>query len=98
VVFGTHDKAFASMFLGPRPDDSWSAKGSINGINYILIDNEERFKKEDIGGTIYELSGEPFEQDLEKGMKTEWLTKSSVIPSNKKHYDSTLDAMIENGV
>lgn len=98
VVFGTADRAFASMFLGPRPDDSWSSKGSLNGVYYILIGDEKRYRREDKGGVIYEMPGEAFEHDPSRGMETEWVAKKSITPKNKQQYPFALDAMIENGV
>lgn len=98
VIFGTADKEFASMFLGPRPDDSWSSKGSLGEAYYILIGDEERYRREDKGGVIYELPGEVFEHDSTRGMKTEWVAKKSIAPLKKQQYSSALDAMIESGV
>lgn len=98
VIFGTVDKEFASMFLGPRPDDSWSAKGRLKGVYYIIIGNEERYRREDKGGVIYELSGEEFDYNKNLGIKTEWVTKKPVTPLSKQQYSSALNAMIESGV
>lgn len=98
LVFGAEHKEFASMFLGPRPDDTWSSKGCLNGLYYILIGDEDRYRREDKGGIIYELPGETFEFNPKVGMKTEWVSTKSVIPLNKQIYSSALEAMIENGV
>jgi hypothetical protein len=98
VVFAAESKAFASTFLGPRFDDRLSSRGSYNGVYYILIADEEKYRQEDGGGVIYELPGDKFEHDANKGMKTEWLTKEPVVPIGQQRYDSAVVAMIENGV
>ena len=97
MTFATPDKAFASMFLGPRPDDSWSAKGSFEKTYYILIADEERYRKNDTGGIIYKVSSEKFEKPI-KGMKTEWVAKESVEPISSENFDSAFNTMIDNGV
>ncbi len=50
VVFGTPDAAFATMFMSPRPDDSWTERGRYNGVYYFACDDESRFLKGDNGG------------------------------------------------
>ena len=98
MVFATPDKAFATMFLGPRPDDSWSAKGNCNGVYYILISDEERYREEDKGGIIYGFPNEGFIQTQNKGMKAEWASAKAVTPTATEKYSSALQAMLESGV
>lgn len=98
VVFGTPSLAFSCMFLSPRPNDSWSCKGSFNSTYYMVISDEQRFREGDKGGIIYELPSDTFYQDLTKGMRSEWISKEDVPVRKEFDYPSTLDAMIENGV
>ncbi len=99
VVFATPDIAFASMFLSPRSDDSWSDKGKYNDVYYIVCGDEKRFKKEDKGGFIYVFPGGSFKCDEEIGMgMSEWISVDSVTPIEKKYFPSGLVAMMENGV
>lgn len=99
LLFATPDKAFATMFLGPRADDSWSDKGKFNDVYYIVVADEEKFRKEDNGGTIFSFPSDSFACDENKGMGfAEWTTKASIKPTESENYESTLDAMIENGV
>ncbi len=98
VVFATSDKAFATMFLGPRADDSWSTKGSFGKTYYTLITDEERYHKEDKGGVIYSLPGKQFYQNLDIGMKTEYVSKEEIEPIKEEDYASALEAMILNEV
>jgi len=98
VVFATPDLALATTFL-VRADDAWSQKGKINGITYIAIRGEKKFRQRDKGGSIYRLSSNSFDFDPHKGMgKDEWVSKNSVKPLEKTDVDSALEAMITNGV
>lgn len=96
-VFATPDKAFASMFLGSRPDDSWSAKGKLGEVYYILIADEDKYRANDKGGVIYKVSSEKFIRP-EKGMRTEWIANDPIAPISKEECPSAFNAMIENGV
>ncbi|MEK7462833.1 MAG: hypothetical protein AAB621_00495 [Patescibacteria group bacterium] len=99
LVFGTPDKAFASMFLSPRTDESWSTKGRLNNVYYIVIDDEKRFRESDKGGVICQFSNNKFTCDKTKGMKDlEWTSKEEVKPSNITEHKSSLDTMMDNGV
>lgn len=99
VVFGTPDAAFATMFMSPRPDDSWTERGRYNGVYYFACDDESRFLKGDNGGFIFALSPDNFDCDEKKSMgRCEWIARESVEPIGKRSYPSTLEAMIENGV
>lgn len=99
VLFATPHKAFATMYLGPRPDDTWSNKGRFNDVYYIVIEDEERFRKEDNGGTIFTFSSDTFTCDKNKGMGfSEWISKEQVIPIASEHFDSALNTMIDNEV
>ena len=98
LVYATSDRAHASIFMSPRKDDSWTRIGNINGINYIVISDEQRFKDGDVGGSIYVLPSETFFQTPGIGMKTEWTSKDSVCAREEISYVSTITAMVENGV
>lgn len=98
VVFASEEMAMAAMFLGPRPDDQWSLRGCFDNTYYILIADEERFRREDRGGHIYELSRDDFEQDLSRGLETEWVCRRSVRPSACHSYNSALEAMLMHQV
>jgi len=64
-----------------------------------VIGDEKRFKTEDRGGYVYELPGDEFECDVERGVdKCEWVAKGQVNPTNKIYFPYALNAMIESGV
>lgn len=98
VVFATQDKAFAVLFMSPRMDDSWTKKGSFNGVYYIVISDEKRFRDQDKGGSVYVVSSEEFHQNLQIGMSTEWVSKNNIPVVGEIKYTSTFDAMRENKV
>ncbi len=101
VIFATPDKGYASCFLVDT-NDSWTQIGrwgSENATWNMIISDEERFKKLDVGGAIYELPVDPFHCDINKGTgKSEWVSKISVKPIKKETYESGLKAMLKNGV
>lgn len=96
LLFATPDIACATMFL-TRIYDKDSRKGFSNGIYYFVIADKDKFIELDKGGTIYELPNANFTLDPTKWNK-EWATKEKVKPTNAIHFDSSLRAMIENGV
>ncbi len=99
LVFGTPDKAFAIMYLSPRPNDSWSMKLKPDDEWHFIIGDKERFVNGDNGGSIYTMSSKEFECDEGKGMgKTEWHSQKSIPLTREEDYPSTLQALIENGV
>ncbi len=100
VIFATPDKAFASMFLVPEADDSWSIKGRFGNVYYMVIADRERYKKFDKGGSIYEIEDlDDFYCDKNKGMgDCEWVSKKIVKSSKEQRYSSAIEAMIKNGV
>ncbi len=66
---------------------------------YIVISDEERFKKLDKGGVIYSLPNKTFENDPEKGLRElEWTSAEPVTPTNKEFVRSALEDMVKNGV
>jgi hypothetical protein len=98
VVFATPSLPYVTMFL-VNSDDSWTTKGRFNKTFYTVISDKNRFLKTDKGGTIYTLPNDAFYCDLKRGMgKLEWVSKKPVKPIGKKHYESGLEAMIDNGV
>ncbi len=98
VVFATSSKPYASMFL-VRGHDDWTHKGRFNGVYYTVINDRERFKNLDKGGSIYFLPSDTFSYDESKGMGSiEWTSKVKVTPVKREGYRSGLNAMIDNGV
>jgi len=97
-VFGTPSRAMASIFL-VESDDSWVESGAMDGIPYIVISDEERFRSLDNGGVIYSLPNDTFENDTEKGLRElEWTSKKPVVPSEKEFVPSALEDMVRQGV
>lgn len=98
VVFAAPDIGLAAEFIVPT-DDTWTSKGLINGIPYVIINGEKRFKDMDRGGAIYKLPSDSFFYDPKLGMgKHEWISKESVLPLSSTKYKSGLEAMIDNRV
>jgi hypothetical protein len=97
-VFATPSRAMAGTFL-VEWDDSWVASGSADGVPYILISDEQRFRTSDKGGVVYSLPSDTFENDPEKGLRElEWTSGKSVIPFEKEFVPSAIDDMVKNGV
>jgi len=97
-VFGTPSRAMASIFL-VESDDSWVESGAMDGVPYIVISDEERYKNLDTGGVIYSLPNDTFENDPEKGLRElEWTSSEPVVPSEKEFVSSALEDMVEQGV
>lgn len=101
VIFATPDKGYASCFL-VGTNDSWTQIGRWGGEDTawnMIISDEKRFKKLDVGGAIYELPADSFYCDLNKGTgKSEWVSKISVKPIKKETCESGLKEMLKNGV
>jgi len=98
VVFGTPDKAFASMFL-VESDDTWTQKSRFSNVYITIINSKRKYQKMDKGGAIYTLSSNSFECDLKKGIgKKEWFSKVPIKPISKEVYSSGLEAMLDNEV
>ncbi len=97
-VFATPSRAMAGIFLVDC-DDSWVQSGSMDGVPYIIISDEERYKSLDTGGVIYSLPNDTFENDPEKGLRElEWTSGESVTPIDRENVPSALEDMIKNGV
>lgn len=96
ALFGTPDIAGATMFLTRVYDDT-SKKGYADGFYYFVISDKEKFTELDKGGTVYVLPGAKFTTS-EKLWGREWIAEENVKPMHKIHFDSSLRAMIENGV
>ena len=96
LLFASPDIAGATLFL-TRIFDNESRKGYEDGIYYFVISDKDKFMALDKGGTIYILPDANFTSDPEQWSR-EWATKNSVEPSSKIHFDSSLRAMVENGV
>lgn len=98
VIFATPDKAYAAQFLVPG-DDRNSIRGYYSDIPTIVIcSSRENFEKNDSGGIVYELPSDTFDFDPKQRMgKREWTSRVPVKPTGKTTYESTVDALIENG-
>lgn len=100
LVFASTDKQFLTCFL-TRIDDSWGQIGRYDSNGQIIytfcISDKERFMKLDIGGAIYKVSSDDFNLNITQKFE-EWTTKKSVEVLDKKIYDSSLEAMMENDV
>lgn len=100
VIFSTPDKALASAFLVEGHGDHWMKIGFYGDIPVVVIKSgREEFIKKDKGGNMYAVPSDTFDFDPNKGMgEREWVSKVPVKPLSEKHFESALDAMIENGV
>lgn len=97
-VFATPSRAMAGIFLVDC-DDSWVSSGAMDGDPYIIISDEERYKRLDTGGVIYTLPNDTFENDPDKGLRElEWASSEPVIPIDKEIVPSALQDMLNNGV
>lgn len=97
-VFATPSRALASVFL-VETDDSWTQSGIVDGIPYIIISDEPRFRFIDRGGAIYSLPTDTFECDPDKGLREfEWTSSSPVKPNGVEVIPSALEDMLLCGV
>ena len=97
-IFATPSRAMASIFLVDT-DDSWTESGAMDGIPYIVISDEKRFRASDTGGAIYALPSTTFETDPEKGLRElEWTSAETVTPIEKEDIPSALADMLKHGV
>ena len=97
-VFATPSRAMAGIFL-VNCDDSWVKSGAMDDVPYIIISDEERYKRLDLGGVIYSLPNDTFENDPEKGLQElEWTSSESVVPIDKEVVPSALQDMLQHGV
>lgn len=97
-VFATPSRALATVFIVDT-DDSWVGSGTVNGVPYILISDEARFRALDTGGTIYSLPSDTFETNPNVGLReNEWASAVPVKPVGKEHVASALQAMQDAGV
>ena len=98
VIFATPDLALATIFMINSRFQTGS--GKFNDVAYCyIVSSREEFIEKDKGGHIYVLPSDSFENDPHKGLGfDEWTSKQKVKPVKTIEYDSTLNAMIENGV
>lgn len=95
-VFATDSlmKALPYMFKSEERDFSYSS-GQRNGVVTAVFPlSEQELRNKDKGGAVYELPSDYFEE----GDGYEWASENPVEVSNKIEFDSTVDAMIENGI
>jgi hypothetical protein len=94
AVFATDDIAAASLFL--MPSDALFSIGREQDISYVCIwGTPEEFAEKDRGGYLYLLPSETF---MKRGKDYEWQSDVAVMPSEIRHYDSSLEGMSQNGV
>lgn len=100
VIFSTPDKAMALVFALEGHNDSWTETGYFSGVPYIVICmDRERFMKNDKGGVIYEVPSDSFDYNPNLGMREkEWTSREPVKPISEIAHQSSLDAMVDNGV
>ena len=97
-VFASPSRAMMSVFL-VKSDDSWVNSGAMDGVPYIVISDEERFKSLDTGSYLYSLPNDTFENDPGKGLRElEWTSKTPVKPIGKEFIPSALQDMLKQGV
>lgn len=97
-VFATPSRAMAGIFLVDC-DDRWVQSGAMDGVPYIIISDEKRYRELDKGGVIYSLPNNTFENDPEKGLRElEWTSSEPVTPVGKEIIASALEDMLKNGV
>ncbi len=95
-VFATDSlvKALPYMFKSKERGFSYSS-GEIKGVVFAVFPlTEQELRDRDKGGAVYELPNEAFDE----GDGYEWASENPVKVSNKIEFDSTVDAMIENGI
>lgn len=97
VIFATPDKAYASCFL-VNSDDSWVQISRFGDVRVIAISDEERYRRYDKGGAIYELPSTSFVHEIRGTAKDEWTSREAVRPISKTEYASGLEAMLQFGV
>jgi hypothetical protein len=97
-VFATPDKRLATAFMIPT-NDTWANSGAFNGVPYLVVGDEEKFRNLDKGGAIYTLPSDTFNTDPTKGLgDMEWTSSEAVRPVAKEEYESALEAMLHIGV
>jgi len=97
-VFATPSRAVASMFL-IESDDSWVKSGVEDGVPYMVISDESRYRALDTGGVVYSLPAITFENDPDKGLgEFEWTSAEPVVPNEKESVPSALVDMLAHGV
>ena len=97
-VFASPSRAMVSMFL-VKCDDSWVQKGAFDGVPYMIISDEARFRSLDKGSYLYSLPSDTFETDPQKGLREfEWTSAVSVKPIGREFIPSALADMIKQGV
>ena len=95
-VFATDSlvKALPYMFKNENGRINYSS-GQRNGeVRAVFQMSEKELRDLDQGGAVYELPSDEFSE----GDGYEWASENPVKASNKIEFDSTVDAMIENGI
>lgn len=100
VVFATPFFDYATCFMGETRGkrviiNKWGAHSE-----YVLIcSDEERYRREDTGGSVYKVNSPGFTFDENRGGGyDEWISREPVAVIEEVRFDSVLDAMIENFV
>ena len=102
VVYGTKHKSLAATFIPRTSLKNEPEISMIKGKPIVLIPNKKNFLKNDRGGAIYKIKNSPaFSKDLYAKNyqfgKFERISRRKIKPIDKKVYDSSIDAMVENG-
>ena len=98
VIFATQYKGLAATFI-PRGHAIISV---VSRKPVIIISNKKDFIRKDRGGAIYRFNKSPLfirhkHKDYLFG-NYEFVARRNLKPIDKKVYDSSIDAMIDNGV
>jgi len=103
VVFATQRKGLAASFI-PHVENMEKDDPIISVIErkpVIVIPNKRKFLKNDTGGALYKLrKTNRFKRTIPKNhsfSRYEWVARSKIKPLDKRVYDSSIDAMIDNG-
>lgn len=97
-VFATSNKKLAVMYLVPKGIATLMNPHESNP-NIVICAESENFLRLDIGGAIYEIPGKNFTQSPQIGLIAyEMVSTKTVKPLNALVFDSTIDALLLNGI
>lgn len=97
MVYATDDIVAASIFM--LDVRSSFSVGQFAAWYVIISEPRESFLSHDRGGCIYELLPDTFETGTVGGFgENEFASSVPVRPFRKQHFDSALDAILNNGV
>lgn len=97
-VFATSDFVLAAMYLATKGNAilmNVKAKDPI----IVICNNETDYLSNDKGGAIYTVPISTFRKSPQAGLEeSEMVSNVAVTPSDKRVYDSSLEAMKEMGI